>query len=135
MNHTTPPDAPGADAVVSWFGYWPSFHDAEVLHVHLNRHGISRLSLHTWQMTNRTHEAEGKHDFVTEKHVVVTFELTAISDLELFDFSVQNVLAGLELVRNGDSFRLRLDPSYGIGGRIDAGQVTISITPGRPSGE
>ena len=25
----------GADAVVAWFGEWPSFHDAEILSIHI----------------------------------------------------------------------------------------------------
>jgi Immunity protein 50 len=32
---TSKPDIAGADDVVRWFGEWPSFHDAEVLSVHL----------------------------------------------------------------------------------------------------
>jgi immunity protein 50 of polymorphic toxin system len=133
MNHGTPPDIPGAEQVVSWFGYWPSFHDAEVLHLHLNRRGVSRLSLHAWHMTDRTYESDGRQYFVLEKHAIVTFELAAISGLELFDFGTQNVLAGLHIERDGKAFHLRLDPSYGVGGRIDADQCSVSIRPGEPS--
>jgi hypothetical protein len=33
------PDIPGADDVVKWFGYWPTFHDAQILSITLNRSG------------------------------------------------------------------------------------------------
>ena len=135
MNDRTPPDVPGADEVVSWFGYWPSFHDAEVLHLHLNRRGASRLSIHVWHMTDTTREHEGKRYFVREKHAIVTFELGDISDLDLSDFSAQNVLSSLHVERDGEVFRLRLNSSYGVGGRIDADQCSVSLEPGEPSGE
>jgi hypothetical protein len=41
----------GAKSLCDWFGYWPSFHDAEVISLHLNRRGLSSLALHTWEMT------------------------------------------------------------------------------------
>ena len=69
----------------------------------------------------------------TDKHAVVTFELKDISDLELFDFSRQNVLASLEVARDGKAVHILLHPSYGLGGRIDAGQVVVSLTPGKPT--
>ena len=39
---------PGADKLVNWFGHWPSFHDAEVINLELNRVGRSRVNLHTF---------------------------------------------------------------------------------------
>ena len=133
MSEATPPDVPGADQVVSWFGSWPSFHDAEILRLHLNRRGVSRLDVHAWRMTDQTYEADGRRYFVRDKHAVVTFELEAVSNLELFDFNAQNVLARLDLVRDGDLFCLRLDTVYGLGGRIDAGQVRVSLLAGEPA--
>ena len=31
------PDIPGAQDVIAWFGAWPTFHDAEVLSISLDR--------------------------------------------------------------------------------------------------
>ena len=132
MNDAAPPSVPGADQVVSWFGHWPSFHDAEVIRLDLNRRGVSRLVLHAWLMTDKTYEADGQQYFVRDKHAVVTFELKDISDLELSDFSQQNVLACLDVMGDSSGVHIQLYPSYGIGGRIDAGQVTVSVTPGMP---
>ena len=30
------PNIPGADSIVSWFGRWPSFHDAEIMTLHVS---------------------------------------------------------------------------------------------------
>ena len=127
------PDIPGADAVSAWFGRWPSFHDAEVLHLHLNRAGVSHLRIHAWNMSSNRSEVDAEGHLRTDKHAIVTFQLTDISDLELFDFSSQNVLAGLEVVQEGSRIRIELSPSYGLGGRIDAGGVTVSFSPGKPA--
>ena len=129
MNQIQGPDIPGAAAVSTWFGEWPSFHDAEILHLHLNRAGTSQLSVHAWKVSP---EVDAQGQFHREKHAVVTFELKDISDLELFDFSQQNVLASLDVVHDASGFHVLLSPSYGIGGRIDAGHVSVSLTPGEP---
>jgi hypothetical protein len=31
----------GAKNLRDWFGYWPNFHDAEMISLHLNRFAIS----------------------------------------------------------------------------------------------
>jgi hypothetical protein len=34
----------GAKNLRDWFGYWPNFHDAEVISLHLNRSAISKTT-------------------------------------------------------------------------------------------
>src|SRR5712692_434714 len=46
----------GARELHDWFGYWPSFHDAEIIRLHLNRRGSSSLVIHTWEMTKEVDE-------------------------------------------------------------------------------
>lgn len=132
MNSLDTPKIPGADAVVSWFGRWPSFHDAEVVRVHLNRAGRSVLSVHAWNMSKQTYAEDGQATFVLDKHAVVTFELESISALDLHDFNHQNVVFGLEAGRKGNGFYLELLPCFGLNGRVEAAQMSVSLTPGRP---
>ena len=87
---------PGAAELYSWFGYWPSFHDAEIVSLTLNRSGVSKLQLYTYHMSAKT-DAEGF--FVLEKHVLVNFRMEEIVSLSLCDFSSQNVIFGLGLSR------------------------------------
>jgi len=42
------PPIAGAEAVVAWFGLWPSFHDAETLSLETNRRATSLIRLHAW---------------------------------------------------------------------------------------
>ena len=65
----------GAQELHNWFGYWPRFHDAEIVSLHLNRRGPSSLLIHTWETTNKV-DVHGY--FVHEKYVVVEFVLEDI---------------------------------------------------------
>jgi hypothetical protein len=123
------PNVPGAEEVVRWFGEWPSFSDAEVLEINLRRRGRSSIPVHVWRMTS---EVDAKGYYVLDRHAVVTVWLERITDLELADFSVQNVIGNLDIKPQGGGFRVTLWPIYGVGGHIDAEHVTLSLEPGRP---
>ena len=43
----------GAKELYDWFGYWPDFHDAEVLRFHIEAGAPSSPVVHTWRMTSR----------------------------------------------------------------------------------
>jgi hypothetical protein len=108
----------------------PTFHDGEVLSLHLDRGGTSHLRVHTWERTN---ELDSRRQYVVRKHVIVTFLLEGISELELDGFSHQNVLAELTLTQDPGGYNLKLWPCYGISGEIKARSVRIELEPGKPS--
>ena len=120
----------GAGDLHDWFGYWPSFHDAEIIGLHLNREGSSSLRVHTWEMTK---ELDAKGYYVLAKHVVVEFLLEKVTDLSLNGFGHQNVIFGLGVQKTGSGFRLTLDECYGLSGSIEAEKVSLRLIPGKPS--
>jgi Immunity protein 50 len=134
----------GAD-LVRWFGEVPSFHDAEILSLHLHRTGPSFLRLHGWINTG-----EVGHDghFVLDRHAIVTFTLSGVMDLQLDGFSIQNVIGGLILRRATDrperrgylalgplpqDIEIELEPCYGLSGLIRSRAVSIAFEPGKPN--
>ncbi len=137
----------GGPELLAWFGYVPSFHDAEIIGLHLNRTGPSTLRIHTWDVTGKV---DSKGFFVHEKDVVVTFTLEEIESLELEGFSHQNVIGGLELNRieaetskfgmqsirpprsQPDFYEIVLHPCYGLAGTIRARRVSLALAPGKP---
>jgi hypothetical protein len=137
---------PGGPELLAWFGYVPSFHDAEIIDLHLNRSGPSTLRIHTWEM-DPDHRTEDWPPFT--KHVIVTFALEEIIGLDLEDFSPQNVIMGLELKRGKEQipsfgmawrdkpptppefYEVNLVPLYGLAGTIRARRVSISLAPGK----
>src|SRR5262249_8951219 len=95
---------PGAANLVEWFGEWPSFHDAEILKVILDRSARSSIQIHTWRMTS---EVDQKRRYVTDHHMVVTFWFERITDLDLGDFNSQNVISGLDVERTTSGIRVK----------------------------
>jgi hypothetical protein len=109
----------GAEAVREWFGSWPNFHNAEVISLSLARKGQSVLRVYPYY-----------------PHAVVDFIFENVTDIELLDFSGQNVIMylGIETAtdQNGDKmYRLVLGPCYGLAGRIDAKSLRIELSPGK----
>jgi hypothetical protein len=136
---------PGGAELVRWFGKVPTFHDAEVLSLHLRRDGQSVLRLHGWVSAG----AVGENGYyVLDQHAIVTFTLTGVMDLQLDCFSVQNVISELILRRAPDrperqgylaldplpqDVEIELKPCYGLNGLIRARAVTIRFEPGKPN--
>ena len=111
----------GAEAVRQWFGSWPNFHDAEVISLSLARKGQSVLRV---------------YPYYPHKPAVVDFIFENVTDIELQDFSGQNVIMSLGIEtaadRNGDRvYRLVLGPCYGLAGRIDAKSLRVELSPGK----
>ena len=138
-------EVPGGPELLHWFGRVPSFHDAEVIDLHLRREGSSTLRVHGFVMTSSVDE---RGYFVLDRHAVVTFSIEDIMDLQLDGFSHQNVIGGLRLQRATDRGRagyyalpeasedieIELEPSFGLDGLIRAKRVSVSFEPGLPEG-
>ncbi len=120
---------PGAQGLHDFFGYWPTFHDAEIIRLHLNRSGDSFLALHTWESTT---DVDDRGYYVNRKHVVVEFVFRGITRLELTGFSHQNVVFGLKVERSDTKVLMHLLPSYGLSGAIEAETISIRLHPGTP---
>lgn len=122
----------GAQELHDWFGYWPSFHDAEIISLHLNRTNPSTLKVHFWHTTDEVDEAGY---YVMTKHVVVEFliDISGTDDcLELFGFSHQNVVSSLAIEKLGSGYKLEIAQCYGLAGTIKVDYVSIRLTPGKP---
>ena len=121
MNKSLASELSGVEAVTQWFGSWPNFHDAEVISIFLARAGRSILRVYPYYPQNPA---------------TVDFILEDVTDVELADFSCQNVINGLEITsatdQNGDSvYRLTLAPCYGLAGRIDAKSLRVELRQGK----
>ncbi len=123
-------EVPGTSELVKWFGYWPSFHDAEVLDFKLRRTGSSAVRVHTWEITN---QVNGKGYFIRTKHVIVSFVFDGVTDLHLEGFNGQNVIGGLHLRQTDAGYELRLEPCFGVEGTVAASHVHVEFELGIPS--
>ena len=139
----------GGRELVDWLGFVPTFHDAEILNLYLDRSGESVLRVHTWRTTNAV-DARGY--YVRDKHVLVTLTMDKITGLKLEGFSGQNVIDRLRLKRYasgceilGKTFPssaapsatdvgIELDAIFGLGGVIFTNALKISFIPSEPDG-
>jgi hypothetical protein len=121
---------PGADKLVNWFGHWPSFHDAEVINLELNRVGRSRVNLHTFATIS---ELDNRGRYRTDKHTLVSFLLENISSMQLDGFNDQNVISMLGVNKTEDGFELVLGGCYGVEGCIWCTRLSVECEPGIPT--
>jgi hypothetical protein len=122
----------GAQELFDWFGYWPDFHDAEIIRLRLEAGAPSSVVVHTWEMTN---EVDAKGFYELRKHVVVEFAIEAISTINLQDPWDHSILLDLGVDKTETGFRLSFSAAYGLSGTIEAQRLSLLITAGRPSQE
>jgi hypothetical protein len=123
----------GAQELHDWFGYWPDFHDAGIISLHLNRTDPSILTIHTWETTD---EVDDAGYYVQVRDVVVQFILDISGDdnsLELYGFSQQNVIMSLAIGKIDSRYKLVLAQCFGLAGTIKADNISIRLTPGEPA--
>jgi hypothetical protein len=90
----------GSETVTSWFGYWPKFHDAEILSVDFQRAvdgsgpGLC-VKVHAFEMTSEVTE-RGYFKFI--KHCIIELRFEQIDDVDLRNFGHQNVIDGISLL-------------------------------------
>ena len=121
---------PGASDLIGWFGYWPSFHDAEVTSIELTRSAASRVVVHAFEMTDQVNT---RGHYVCHKHVIVSFLFDRLREVELTGFNQQNVLTNLELAKVEQGYKLTLIGCYGVDGSVTAESVRIALAPGTPT--
>ena len=122
-------EIPGFIAAKEWFGYWPTFHDAEIVSLKLNRSSESRLKIHAFHTCSELNE---RGHYKTTKHAVVSFILDDVRDLNLIQFSSQNVISGLVLSKLNEGYSIELRCCYGLCGSLTAMSIRIEIESGMP---
>ena|SRR5438552_8372434 len=127
------PALDGATALMDWFGFWPSFHDCEIIGIDLQRHEVSRLQIHAFASGPRL---DDQGYFERTKDSLVTFSFGDIVFLELAaeDFHRQNVISELNVTKSDATTTVAWNSSYGLAGRIEAKQVSVSLVGGIPNG-
>lgn len=114
------------EAIIRHFGYWPSFHDSEIVSLHFERGSpgwwpVISLKLYAFEMTS---ELVGKY-YKLVKHCLIDFEFHEVVDNEIDSFNHQNVLMSLSFAQDGKLIVCTIDPAHGVGGSITAQVVVV----------
>jgi hypothetical protein len=137
MNNTTAPPVPVSNAapLLTAFGYWPSFHDAEVHRALLDRGGSGErpsvtLVIHAFDTDGSVDE---KGYYRVRTSVLLTMKSCDVEESELRDLGSQNVLSSLVLGLDPSGLvRVTLGPCYGLSGSLLCREVKVlSVVPWR----
>jgi Immunity protein 50 len=122
-----------AEQLTRIFGEWPSFHDAEVIRLTLDRSGPDgptlEAQIHVFAMTS---EVDATGHYVLKNHTLVTLRFTEVAIERLRWFNNQNVLSDLifsdldPAVHDGRRFRVELPSSYGLEGTFECKRAIVS---------
>ncbi len=116
-----------SEIVINHFGYWPSFHDAEIISIKFERNpdkGNSsvHMRVYAFEMTDKL---IGRY-FNLIKHCVIDIEFIDISNNEMDGFNHQNAIQGLDFGREGEFLFCKIDSAYGMDGYIEAKEIKIT---------
>ena len=107
------------------FGRWPSFHDAEVVRVRLERKPRVRAEFEIYAFQG-TAEVDSKGYYKTVNHCVVTIAFEEISQISLADFNQQNVLSCLIIEFREGHFEVVFQGIYGLQGRLACKDIVVA---------
>ena len=130
-----------AQALEAIFGTWPSFHDAEVMRVVLDRSGDEGPTLeaviHVFRMTQ---EIDSRGQFVLTHHTEVALRFVGIVLERLQWFNSQNALNSLEIDEvdlsghDGRRFRVSMPSSFGMEAEFECVRIVVAtVRPFEPA--
>jgi hypothetical protein len=137
----------GAEKLIAVFGYWPSFHDAEVLWLLMDRRPVREdvylptleMMVHAFEMTS---EIGPDGAYVLRHHVLVHLRFHMVDLVKLADFNHQNSLHGLNFknIRARQlelaDFEITLEGDWGLDGSFICKAVeVVDVTPCDKGGE
>ena len=130
----------GSEKLSSIFGRWPSFHDAEVLELQIQRGHIDTdakiyefplltVKIHLWLMTN---DVDQKGYYVSTKHTLVTMRFYDVDNFKMEGFNHQNAIFGLRIEQKTRDegptpyFAVDFEPSFGIDATLTCLRIEIA---------
>lgn len=129
----------GSEKLTNFFGYWPDFHDAEVLELHFSRGRINsdkgqfdlpaltiNIDLKEW-----ANPAGPSGDTVFRRRVFTTLRFGDVDNFRMEGFNHQNVILGLYIDRlerpqcSSSYFRVHFDPAFGMGSIFECRHIEV----------
>lgn len=121
----TAPLIPGTEEVMSALGWWPSFHDAEVIHFSLSRGASPEEKQSEAQLEVQVREYEtrnagtAQYELALIKNVIIRFAFTGVEEVEVDGFNFQNVINSLMIRHESNAsesrIRVEVESIYGFG--------------------
>ena len=114
------------EKIIDVFGQWPSFHDAEIVNISLDRAGmageLSPILQCAILMFGKTDKIGADASDVLTTHNLITLRFLGIEDIQFQGFNNQNVLWDLIVEeisgQNGMKYNVEFSTSYGMSGSL-----------------
>lgn len=129
---------PGGQAVIDWFGFAPSFHDATLERLDVSGDAVS-LVLKAFRMSD---DVAPEGHFVLDRHALVAFRMTGVSALRLVG-NATAIVSNLRIRRlaadlpdwdtcagpRAGDYELAFEASYGLEGSIWSRNLRLELAP------
>ena len=117
--------------VDSIYGYWPSFHDAEILNIRF-AHNLSSnekvasavVDLNYWE-TKTLNEGTSALDYVLDKNNIITFEFSGLVTSAVSGFNSQNVIDELLITKVVEGIKAEFISIHGAEVNFVCNAVTV----------
>ncbi|WP_345552601.1 Imm50 family immunity protein [Microbulbifer aestuariivivens] len=117
--------------VESIYGYWPDFHDAEIISINFKRDtspeskcSAVTIELNYWE-TKTINEGTSDFDYVLDKNNIITIEFSDLLKSYVEGFNFQNVIDGLVFTENADGISAEFITIHGAYINIQCKTVTV----------
>ncbi len=117
--------------VESIYGYWPSFHDAEILKIQFIRgleakekKSSALVELNYWE-TKAINEGTSALDYVLDKNNIITIEFVGLSESSVNGFNFQNVIDELVLTKADNGINANFVSIHGADVCFVCGTVSV----------
>jgi Immunity protein 50 len=129
----------GSEKLTNIFGYWPSFHDAEVHALNFRRSEIEterniyvfpvlKVKIHLWELTDESNPA----GFLARlHHTLATICFKDVHEFEMSGFNHQKAILSLSIAREARTegpspvFKIRFDEAYGMQATLICSKIEI----------
>lgn len=130
-----PENIVGTEKVVAALGYWPSFHDAEVISFMAERalpiksgFTLARLDVHV-RHYETIGEGTAQYEQVLRRSVLVRFAFNGACEFELSDFNHQNVINAISITRTEGNeaapLLVDIESIWGFGGTLRCSSASV----------
>jgi Immunity protein 50 len=127
----------GSEKVIAALGYWPKFHDAEIILFSVARalplkrgDTVGHLNLNVRQYIS-VGEGTAQYEQVLSKNVLIRFRFNEIRDVEISGFNHQNVIDSITFSRiqinDQTSIVVAIESIFGLGGSLCCSSVVVEV--------
>ena len=129
-----PPNVPGVEYVLKWWGEWIGFHDFYLLSAPKSGDSAGEMRIHGWVGHS---DVDERGYYRISDHCVVRIALDEIREVRIEAEEgvppFPSIIFHLEFAPTSVGWQIEWSSSYGCQGSIEAQDVSLLLEPGKPS--